>query len=175
MNRPSVRTIDDNDADEVFAAEVATVHLDDSQFITFKLKSGNFMRFQVDTGAQCNVIPLAIYKQATKDIHLRNVSPVWSQITAYGGTTLPVVGLVAIEVERNNHRYHLDCKLIDCTNIRPLLGRGARLNMNIIIYLHNDKLNKPDTQDAEVFMVESVSLLSLQQLVTTFPAVLRKE
>ena len=95
VNRPSVRTIDDNDGEEVFPTEIATVHIDDSQFITLK---GNFMRFQVDTGAQYNVIPLALYKQATEDIHLHNVRPVQSQITAYGGTTLPVVGLIAIKV-----------------------------------------------------------------------------
>ena len=96
VNRPS---IDDNDVDEVFPTKIATVHIDDSQFITLKLKSGNFMLFQVDTGAHCNAIPLALYKQATEDIHLHNVRPVQSQITAYGGATLPVVGLVAIEVE----------------------------------------------------------------------------
>lgn len=57
------------------------------------------MRFQVDTGAQCNVIPLDLYKQTTKDIHLHEVMTVQSQITAYGGTTLPVVGQVVLDVE----------------------------------------------------------------------------
>lgn len=81
------------------------------------------MRFQVDIGAQCNVIPLALYKQATKDIHLENIRPLQSQITAYGGTTLFVVGQVVMEVEGNKHRYSIDCKLVDSTNIRPLLGK----------------------------------------------------
>ena len=173
-NKMLIRTVDDNDADEVFPTEVAALHLDDSHFITLKLKSGNFMRFQVDTGAQCNVIPLDLYKQATKDIHLHEVTTVQSQITAYGGTTLPVVGQVVLDVERNTHRYHIVCKLVDCTNIRPLLGRGTCLSMNIVTYLDNDKLNKPDTQDAEVFMLQNTSLLSSQQLVKKFPTVFKE-
>ena len=166
-----VRSIDDNDADEVFPAEVAALQLDDSNFITLKLKSGNLKRFQVDTGVQCNDIPLALYKQATKDIHLHNVIALQSQITAYGGTTLPVVGQVVLAVERNTHRYHIVCKLVDSTNIRPLLGRGTCLSMNIVTYLDNDKLNKPETQDAEVFMLQNMSLLSPQQLTKKFPTV----
>ena len=172
-NKPSVRAIEDEDVDEVFPADVAAVHLDDSHFITLKLKSGNFMRFQVDTGAQCNVVPLDLYKQATQDISLQNVRAIQSQITAYGGTTLPVVGQAVIEVERNNHSYDLECKLVDSTNIRPLLGRGACLNMNVVTYLDNDKLNKPDTQDAEVFVIEDTTL-SLQQLVRKFPRVFKQ-
>ena len=37
-----VRFIDDNDADEIFPAEVVALQLDDSNFITLKLKSRNF-------------------------------------------------------------------------------------------------------------------------------------
>ena len=58
-----MRAIEDAGTDEVFPAEVAAVYLDDSNFITLKLKSGNFLRFQVDTGAKCNVMPLELYLQ----------------------------------------------------------------------------------------------------------------
>ena len=46
--------------------EVSTVHMDDLQYITFKLESGNYLHFQVDTGAQCNIIPLSLYKKQQK-------------------------------------------------------------------------------------------------------------
>ena len=48
----SIKAIDD-DADEVFQTSVSAVSLDDSQFVTLKLESGNCLCFQVDTGAQC--------------------------------------------------------------------------------------------------------------------------
>lgn len=47
--------------------EVSAVRLDDSQLVTLKLESGSFIRFQPDTGAQCNVLPVHIYKQACND------------------------------------------------------------------------------------------------------------
>ena len=49
--------------------------MDDSQFVTLKLESGNYLHFQVDTGAQCNVVPLDLYRKATKDCKLVQVSP----------------------------------------------------------------------------------------------------
>ena len=49
---------------------------DDSQLATLKLESGHYLWFQPDTGAQCNVVPLHLYKKATKDFDLRNVTPV---------------------------------------------------------------------------------------------------
>ena len=49
---------------------------DDSQLATLKLETGYYLGFQPDTGAQCNVVPLHLYKKATKDFDLRNVTPV---------------------------------------------------------------------------------------------------
>ena len=50
--------------------------VDDSQLVTLQLtESGGHIRFQVDTGAQCNVVPLGVYKKATKDAALVNISP----------------------------------------------------------------------------------------------------
>ena len=98
-SRSSVRAIDEKigDTNEVFPTQIAAVKLDDSQMVTLKLESGNFLRFQVDTGAQCNVIPLALYKEATKDHSLMHITPGNSQITAYGGATLPAVGQVCMD------------------------------------------------------------------------------
>ena len=53
---------DDYSKEFVFSVEeVSAVTLDDSQLVTLKLESGKYLRFQPDTGAQCNVIPLHLY------------------------------------------------------------------------------------------------------------------
>ena len=45
--------------DEVFGVdEISAVTLDDSQLVTLKLEFGNYLQFQHDTGAQCNVVPV---------------------------------------------------------------------------------------------------------------------
>ena len=82
--------------------EVSAVSLDDSQLVTLKLESGNFLRFQPDTGAQCNVVPLHLYKKASRDFELLNVTPINTAIVSYGGVAIPVVGEVRIRVWRGN-------------------------------------------------------------------------
>lgn len=89
----TVRTVelDEDSAEEVFQTGQGG-NLDNTQLITLKLENGSHIRFQADTGAQYNVIPLGLYKKASKDHHLQNIKPVQQQITAYCGTTIPVCG-----------------------------------------------------------------------------------
>jgi len=94
-NSTSVRAVNSDSEPEVFHADViSAVDLDDSQHVTLKLESGNYLRFQPDTGAQCNVIPVSLYRKATKDYRLERVTPANGQLSAYGGSKLQVVGNV---------------------------------------------------------------------------------
>ena len=131
-----VRAVESEDPDEVFPMDVSAVQLDNSQLVTLKLESENYLCFQADRGAQCNVVPLLLYKKATQDYKLEHLLPADTTITAYGGNTLPVVGRALVHVWRGDFRCKLDCKLID-VNIRPLLGRKVCLGMKIISYLDN--------------------------------------
>ena len=136
--------------EETFPLQLSVHCLDDSHFVTLRLESGSHVRFQVDTGPQCNVMPVEIYKKSTQDVSLSKVTPAQTQVKAYGGGTLPVIGAVILRVSRGDLRCRLDCKLVNCSGIRPLLGRKTCLGMKINAYLDNDKLNKPDTGDAPV-------------------------
>ncbi|EDO38408.1 predicted protein [Nematostella vectensis] len=136
-------------------SEIAAVTLDDSQLLALKLDSGNYLRFQPDTGAQCNVIPVHLFKQASTDVGLINVQPVKSSISAYGGSRLPVIGEVIVRVSRDGSKCKLNCKLVGSKDIRPILGRKACIGMNIIKYTDNDALNKPQTGSAPVYAVEN--------------------
>ena len=169
MTQKHVRSLDSDDLDEVFPMDVSAVQLDDSQLVTLKLESGNYLRFQVDTGAQCNVIPLSLYKKATRDYKLEHLTPADTAITAYGGNALPVVGRALVRVWRGDFRCKLDCKLVDVNNIRPLLGRKACLGMKIISYLDNDEIHKPKTTDAAVFTLEIQKYTSKEQLIELHP------
>lgn len=91
--RKAVGAVDNDESEpEVYNAEnISVVDLDDSQLVTLKLESGNYLRFQPDTGAQCNVIPVHFYKKASKDYKLERVKPLNTQLSAYGGSKLTVV------------------------------------------------------------------------------------
>ena len=94
--------LEDDEAGEMYQIEVSTVRLDDSQLVTLRLESGNFVRFQPDTGAQCNVLPLHIYKKASKDDKLKKVNRSQASLVAYGGSKIKVMGHVSIPVCRND-------------------------------------------------------------------------
>ena len=65
----SVRAVDE-DTDDVYPTQVSAVYMDDLQLATMKLESGNSLRDQVDTGCQCNVIPLYYTKTPQKISYL---------------------------------------------------------------------------------------------------------
>ena len=156
----------------MFQASVTGNGADDSQFVTLRLENGNYPRFQADTGAQCNVIPLDLYKKATRDYKLKHVSAAKQRITAYGGNTIPVIGHTLLRVWRGNFRCRLDCRIVDAPNTRPLLGQEACVGMNIVTYLDNDQLNKPNTGDLEVYaLIEKDGPLMKEQLFKKYPQV----
>ena len=61
------------DSDEIYVVNnIAAVTLDDTlRLVTLRLTSRNFLRFQADTGAQCNVIFLHLYNKAANDLRLK--------------------------------------------------------------------------------------------------------
>lgn len=60
--------VDKDDEDEgVYQTSTPESHVDDSQCVTLKLVDNDtFLQFQVDTGEQCNVVPLDLYKKNQK-------------------------------------------------------------------------------------------------------------
>ena len=139
-------------SDKVFGVqEILAVVLDDSQLVIPKLESGNYLRFQPNTGDQCNVVPLHLNKKATNDVDLCNVTPVNMVIILYGGTSIPILRTGHLRVWRRDFRCLLDCNLVDSKKVRPILGRKVCLGMNIIQYLDNDQLNRPQEFDGEVY------------------------
>ena len=159
----------DEDGEEVYQTELGS--LDDSQTVTVKLESGSYLRFQADTGAQCNVITLTVYKRATKDYHLDNVRPSQQKITAYGGTIIPFCGTTLLRVQRGDYQCKLDCKLVDREDIRPILGRKACVGMRIVAYLDNNKLRKPDSRSAQVYAVDGYTPMTKDSVIQKYPAV----
>ena len=147
--------------------------MDDSQLVTLRLEPGNYLQFQPNTGAQCNVIPVDLYKKATKDYKLERVTPLNTQLAAYGGSKLKVVGQVHIQVWRDNHKWQLNCKLVDSKAIRPLLGQKACMGMKTIQYMDNDEINKPQTGNSLVYSLESKPEMPLtrEKLIEQYPEI----
>ena len=72
-----MNTVKESSEDDVYVLhEALLVQSGADQFVTLRLrKSGNYMKFLLDTSAECNVVPLKLYKEATGDVLLQNVTP----------------------------------------------------------------------------------------------------
>lgn len=163
--------------DEVGALHVYTTgppsQLDDTQLITFKFPaSGRCIRFQPDTGAQCNVLPVDIYKEATGDINLQKVSPTRTRLVAYGGSGIPILGSTELTVSRSGQTHVIKCQIIKHA-LRPLLGRKDCLRIGIIRYLDSDALKGRQFPDGNINVcsLEGKTPLSEEDLKQKFPAV----
>ena len=136
------------------------------------LESGNFVRFRPDTGAQCDVLPLHVYRKASKDETLEKVTHTQASLVAYGGSKIKVIGRVSMCIWRNERSYLLDCHVVDSEEIRPILGIKSRLAMNIIQYKDDDLLNKPKTDGSWVYAIEDLPPpVTKEELMLMFPDV----
>ena len=87
------------------------------------------------------------------------MNPSHEHITAYGGSTIPVLGAVLLRVWRNDFHCLLDCKLVHHPDVQSLLllGGKAFLGKRIVSYLDNDQLNKPEMSSAPVYSIRGLA------------------
>ena len=92
---------------------------------------------------------LSLYKKATKDFDLRNVT----------GT---------LRVWRGDFRCLLDRNLVKRRRVRPVLGRKECPRVNIMKFLDNDQLNRPQAPDSEVYThdIPATSPVAADQLLS---------
>ena len=120
------------------------------------------------------MIPVELYKKAAKDYKLEHVTPLNTQLTAYGGSKLTVVGQVRIRMWRDDFKCQLDCNLVESNAIRPLLGRKACIGMKIIKYIDNDEINKLQTGNALVYALENTNTTKSTRDPITQEALIKK-
>ena len=53
------------------------------------------VKFKIDTGAQCNVLPEEIFDRIKKP----KLVATRTKLTAYGGTPVPVIGKCSLQIE----------------------------------------------------------------------------
>ena len=171
-----VSFVEDDDELPVFQVfKVATSQSSDSNLVTVKVPTGNFIRFEIDTGARCNVLPVHIYKKATGDFDLKQVNPANSSVVSYDGGNIPVLGTVKIQVWRGSFTCLLLCRLVESKRCRPILGKVACVGMGVVEIKDSDANHQPDTSGGEVFSVQDVMSScrppTKEQIIEMFPDV----
>ena len=171
-----VSLLEEEDELPVFQVfKVSANQSSDSSLVTLKVPSGNFIRFEIDTGALCNVLPVHIYKKATGDCDLKRVTPAKSSIISYDGGNIPVLGTVKIQVWRGSFTCLLLCRLVESRRCRPILGKSACERMGVVEIKDSDAIWRPHTSGGQVFSAENVMSsskpLTKEQVIEMFPDV----
>ena len=80
--------------------------------------SGLPIWYKIDTGAQCNVVPLKIYQKLNPqpDLHPMNL-----KLSAYKKFEIPVIGKCSLTLEHKNKLFNVSFLVVDTKSV-PILG-----------------------------------------------------
>ena len=168
-----VSLVEEDDEFPVFQVSKVSAQSCDSNLVTLKFSSGNFIRFEIDTGARCNVLPVHIYKKATGDFDLKQVNTAKSSIVSYDGGNISVSGTVKIQVWRGSFTCLLLCRLVESKRCCPFFGKSACEGMGVVEIKDSDAIRRPDTSGGQVFSVQDAMSISRppskEEVMETFP------
>ena len=110
-------------------------------FASMKVNDKVNIKFQLDCGATCNILPLKQYVQAMgnpEDIYLQRIN---ATLTMYNGTVMHPVGKCKVTCTRGNSKHLLEFQVVDC-DVKPLLSAETCQKLKFLQVLVNDKHDK---------------------------------
>ena len=83
--------------------------------------------FKINTGEQCNIVPLKIYQKLNPqhDLH-----PVNLKLSAYNNSKIPVIGKCSLTLEHKNELFNVSFLVVD-TKLVPILGLESCENLKL--------------------------------------------
>ena len=117
------------DEDEQFIGEI-TKSTAENVLITNLKVNDKLVKFKIDTGAQCNVLPEEIFDRIKKKPKLIATR---TKLTAYGGTQVPVKGKCVLEVEKTaDRKMKAEFFIVKAPNAKALIGLQTCQNLELI-------------------------------------------
>ena len=153
---------------------VSSIKLQDEQTVSLKISPKCYIRFQIDNGADCNILPLHVYKAATSDYCLKKVIPSETTVYVYGKIGTPSAGKVKIQVWRGNKTCILVCELLEGEQFHSILGSDACVFLGILEVKDNDKLNPVKEKDCMVHVAgKKYAPIAKEDFLKKYPSVFR--
>ena len=78
--------------------QINSVNLTDEQTVTLRVREKHYIRFQLNSGADCNVLLVHVYKVVTSDQHLQKVKSSAVSLSGFGKQNVQTVGQVLLRV-----------------------------------------------------------------------------
>ena len=134
-----VGTVGEEASEEDESYEICTVDEDSRPsvnkafvdiFVSTK-KPGNQVRFQVDTGSECNLLPTKLYKSLTGDTNLSMLRKCHKSIVSYTGERRQIAGKINLRVWHKRSTQTLTFNVID-GEYQPILSLNTSIALGIV-------------------------------------------
>lgn len=89
------------------------------------------IRFQVDTGSECDVLPAEIYKHVTGDTGLQKLRPCKKVIVSYPGQRRKITGKATLQIWQGTRKKTLIFNIIE-GNYQPVLSLNTCINLELV-------------------------------------------
>ena len=112
-------------------------------FASMKVNDKVNIKFQLDYGATCNILPLKQYVQAMgnpEDIYLQRSN---ATLTMYNGIVMHPVGKCKLTCTRGNSKHLLEFQVVDF-EVKPILSAETCQKLKFLQVLVNDKNDKDE-------------------------------
>ena len=102
--------------------------------------SGHDVSFLMDMGAECNLLPLDVYKKVTRDLHLNflNARDRSVLVIASGDEQL-IEGKATVCVSRKENTHKVEVNVVRGNGYEPILSKQTMLEMNLIKILDSNR------------------------------------
>ena len=155
-----------NDNINIFTVQGNKLQLEDNRVVTLNLSStaNNCIRFQIDSGADCNVVPLHVYQPATGDQELQFLKPSQMRLFVYGHQQIKVFGKVTLQLERGGRKLQVEFQVIKGQEFHSLIGLQTCVDFGLMEIKDNDSLN-PIQQPACIYSPICDQILASGQIL----------
>ena len=103
--------------------------------------TGYEIPFVMDTGAECNLLPVDVYKQVSGDQHLNFLyARGKSALILANGEEHPIEGKATLFASRKGRKHQIEVNVVKGVGYEPILSKQMMLDMNLIQILDSDHL-----------------------------------
>ena len=113
-------------------------------FVTMMVNDSANIKFQLDCGATCNLLPLKDYARVMGDPDDLYIEKSKAKLTMYNGAVMYPVGKCKLKCTRDGSSHVLEFQVVD-GEVRPLLSAELCQRLNFLKVLVKDPLHHVDT------------------------------
>ena len=146
--RPFCKTVlikdDYSDEEEVFFIHAIKTASSRPALITCTVNEHHKVTFEIDTGASCNILPLADYVKATGDKEGALISPSKTRIIMHNNTSNTPICKVMLRVEQRGNTHLLRFFVMKAA-VMLILGKSTSIGMKLVQILDCDNIHSVTT------------------------------